>query len=54
MYKRQTLRRYRAYVAMTTLHDLYWFLMNEPYEFDSQREKKIPRARHVLARLPGE
>lgn len=49
-----TLRRYRAYVAMTTLHDLYWFLMNEPYEFDSQREKKIPRARHVLARLPGE
>ncbi len=49
-----TLTRYRAYVAMTTLHDLYWFLMNEPYEFDAQREKKVPRARHVLARLPGD
>ncbi|MDO4244795.1 MAG: aminoglycoside phosphotransferase family protein [Deinococcus sp.] len=48
-----TLQRYRAYLAMTTLHDLYWFLMNEPYEFDTQREKKVPRARHVLARLPA-
>lgn len=49
----ETLIRYRAYVAMTTLHDLYWFLMNEPYEFDPQRERKVRRARHVLARLPG-
>ncbi|WP_092262988.1 aminoglycoside phosphotransferase family protein [Deinococcus reticulitermitis] len=49
-----TLRRYRAYLALTTLHDLYWFLMNEPYEFDGQREKKVRRARHVLAHLPGD
>lgn len=48
-----TLTRYRAYLAMTTLHDLYWFLMNEPYEFEGQRDQKLPRARHVLARLPG-
>ena len=47
-----TLARYRAYIAMTTLHDLYWFLMNEPYEFTAQRSRKLPRARHVLARLP--
>ncbi|MBZ9749269.1 aminoglycoside phosphotransferase family protein [Deinococcus sp. HMF7604] len=50
---RATLTRYRAYLAMTTLHDLYWFLMNEPYEFEGQRDAKVPRARHVLARLPG-
>ncbi|ANE44102.1 phosphotransferase [Deinococcus puniceus] len=48
-----TLTRYRAYLAMTTLHDLYWFLMNEPYEFEGQRDQKLPRARHVLGRLPG-
>ncbi|MDR6217434.1 aminoglycoside phosphotransferase family protein [Deinococcus soli (ex Cha et al. 2016)] len=48
-----TLTRYRAYLAMTTLHDLYWFLMNEPYEFEGQRDQKVPRARHALARLPG-
>lgn len=49
-----TLARYRAYLALTTLHDLYWFLMNEPYEFEVQRERKVPRARHALARLPGQ
>ncbi|GAA0520724.1 phosphotransferase [Deinococcus depolymerans] len=48
-----TLTRYRAYLALTTLHDLYWLLMNEPYEFDGQRAEKLPRARHVLARLPA-
>ena len=48
-----TLRRYRAYLALTTLHDLYWFLMNEPYEFEGQRERKLPRARHALAHLPA-
>ncbi|WP_233218581.1 phosphotransferase family protein [Deinococcus arcticus] len=48
-----TLTRYRAYLAMTTLHDLYWFLMNEPYEFEGQRDAKVPRARHALARLPA-
>lgn len=47
-----TLTRYRAYLALTTLHDLYWFLMNEPYEFDAQKEFKVARARHALARLP--
>lgn len=47
-----TLTRYRAYLALTTLHDLYWFLMNEPYEFDTQMEFKVARARHALARLP--
>lgn len=47
-----TLTRYRAYLALTTLHDLHWFLMNEPYEFDLQRERKVRRARHALARLP--
>ncbi|ACO46098.1 aminoglycoside phosphotransferase family protein [Deinococcus deserti] len=47
-----TLRRYRAYLALTTLHDLYWFLMNEPYEFEGERARKVPRARHALARLP--
>nr|WP_246363147.1 phosphotransferase [Deinococcus budaensis] len=47
-----TLTRLRAYLAHTYLHDLYWFLMNEPYEFDRQRAQKLPRARHVLARLP--
>lgn len=47
-----TLRRFRAYLALTTLHDLYWFLMNEPYEFDLQQERKLRRARHALARLP--
>ena len=48
-----TLTRYRAYLALTTLHDLYWLLMNEPYEFDGQRAEKVPRARHALARLPA-
>lgn len=48
-----TLRRYRAYLAMTTLHDLYWFLMNEPYEFEGERDRKLPRTRHALARLPA-
>lgn len=48
-----TLTRLRAYLSLTYLHDLYWFLMNEPYEFDRQRRLKLPRARHVLARLPG-
>ena len=43
--------RLRAYLAHTYLHDLYWFLMREPYEFDSQREIKVPRARHALERL---
>lgn len=47
-----TLTRLRAYLSHTYLHDLYWFLMNEPYEFDRQRAQKLPRARHVLARLP--
>lgn len=47
-----TLTRFRGYVALTTLHDLYWFLMNEPYEFDAQSQKKLRRARHVLSRLP--
>ncbi|WP_291426128.1 phosphotransferase family protein [Deinococcus sp.] len=47
-----TLRRYRAYLALTTLHDLYWFLMNEPYEFEGERDRKLPRTRHALARLP--
>nr|WP_256487931.1 phosphotransferase [Deinococcus sp. HSC-46F16] len=48
-----TLTRLRAYLAHTYLHDLYWFLMNEPYEFDRQRPVKERLARHVLARLPG-
>ncbi|KEF34378.1 aminoglycoside phosphotransferase [Deinococcus sp. RL] len=48
-----TLTRLRAYLAHTYLHDLYWFLMNEPYEFDRQRPLKERLARHVLARLPG-
>ncbi|MFC5847987.1 phosphotransferase [Deinococcus petrolearius] len=47
-----TLRRYRAYLALTTLHDLYWFLMNEPYEFEAQSVLKLGRTRHALARLP--
>ncbi|WP_019587078.1 phosphotransferase [Deinococcus apachensis] len=49
----ETVTRLRAYLAHTYLHDLYWFLMNEPYEFDRQQRLKLPRARHVLARLPG-
>lgn len=47
-----TLRRFRAYLALTTLHDLYWFLLNEPYEFEGERDRKLPRTRHALARLP--
>ena len=46
-----TLRRLRAYLSLTYLHDLYWLLMNEPYEFAAERAKKVPRARHVLANL---
>ncbi|MFC4452191.1 phosphotransferase family protein [Deinococcus sonorensis] len=48
-----TLGRFRAYLAHTYLHDLYWFLMNEPYAFEEQRQVKLPRARHALAQLPG-
>lgn len=47
-----TLRRFRAYLALTTLHDLYWILMNSPYEFETERERKVLRTRHALARLP--
>lgn len=47
-----TLTRFRAYIALTTLHDLYWLLMNEPYEFDQQSPRKLRRARHVLSRIP--
>ncbi len=46
--------RFRAYLAHSYLHDLYWFLMNEPYEFEEQRELKVRRARHALAHLPEE
>ena len=46
-----TLRRFRAYLAHTCLHDLYWFLMNEPYAFEGQRDVKLPRARHALEEL---
>ncbi|WP_245528376.1 phosphotransferase family protein [Deinococcus maricopensis] len=48
------LLRLRAYLAHTYLHDLYWFLMNEPYAFEPQLGEKVPRARHALARLPEE
>ena len=44
--------RFRAYLAHSYLHDLYWFLMNEPYEFEAQRAVKMQRARHALAHLP--
>lgn len=44
----ETYIRYRAYVSMTTLHDLYWFLMNEPYHFEEQQAFKIRRARYFL------
>jgi Phosphotransferase enzyme family len=47
----ETLRRFRAYLAHTCLHDLYWFLMNEPYAFEDQQAVKLPRARHALAEL---
>ncbi|RTR25641.1 aminoglycoside phosphotransferase family protein [Deinococcus radiophilus] len=47
-----TLRRLRGYLALTYLHDLYWLMMNEPYDFAAERSKKVPRARHVLATLP--
>ena len=46
-----TLRRFRAYLAHTCLHDLYWFLMNEPYAFEEQSAVKLPRARHALEEL---
>ena len=46
-----TLRRFRAYLAHTCLHDLYWFLMNEPYVFEEQKDIKLPRARHALEEL---
>lgn len=46
-----TLRRFRAYLAHTCLHDLYWFLMNEPYAFEEQKDIKLPRARHALEEL---
>ncbi len=46
-----TLRRFRAYLAHTCLHDLYWFLMNEPYAFEAQKDVKLPRARHALEAL---
>ncbi len=47
-------RRFRAYLAHSYLHDLYWFLMNEPYEFDMQQNTKLRRARHALSHLPEE
>lgn len=47
----RTLRCYAAYLALTTLHDLHWFLMNEPYHFDDQYEKKAWRARHSLGKI---
>ncbi|ADY25869.1 aminoglycoside phosphotransferase [Deinococcus proteolyticus MRP] len=47
------LRRLRAYLSLTYLHDLYWLMMNEPYEFAAERAKKVPRARHVLSCLPA-
>lgn len=46
-------RRFRAYLAHTYLHDLYWFLMNEPYEFDHQLSLKLRRAQHALGHLPS-
>jgi Phosphotransferase enzyme family len=49
----ETLLRFRAYLAHTCLHDLYWFLMNEPYAFEGQQAVKLPRARHALAELGG-
>lgn len=48
----ETIIRYRAYIAMTTLHDLYWFLMNEPYHFEDQKEFKLRRTRYTLANIP--
>ncbi|MFC6591058.1 hypothetical protein ACFP81_02755 [Deinococcus lacus] len=44
--------RLRAYLAHTCLHDLYWLLRNDPYDFDAQRALKLPRTRQALAALP--
>ncbi len=41
--------RLAPYVALTALHDLYWFHMKHPGDFASALELKLPRARALIA-----
>ena len=41
--------RLAPYVALTTLHDLYWFHSKRPSEFGSALELKLPRALALIA-----
>jgi hypothetical protein len=42
------LGRLPAYVALTTLHDLYWFLEKQPERFEAAYELKVPRVTWFL------
>jgi Phosphotransferase enzyme family len=42
------LERLPAYVALTTLHDLYWFLEKQPERFQAAYELKVPRVTWFL------
>ena len=41
--------RLAPYVALTTLHDLYWFHVKRPSEFAAALELKLPRALALIA-----
>jgi hypothetical protein len=42
------LERLAAYIALTTLHDLYWFLEKQPERFEAAYELKVPRVTWFL------
>jgi Ser/Thr protein kinase RdoA (MazF antagonist) len=42
------LERLPAYVTLTTLHDLYWFLEKQPEGFETAYELKVPRVTWFL------
>ena len=46
--RRRNLERLPVYVALQTLHDLYWFLENEPDGYAQAHALKVPRALGLL------
>jgi hypothetical protein len=47
------LERLPAYVALTTLHDLYWFLEKQSERFEAAYELKVPRVTWFLENTEG-
>jgi hypothetical protein len=47
-YEPEVKTRLPAYIALTTLHDLYWFLEKKPEGFQTAYDQKVPRIKWLL------